>query len=115
MATRRMYCWDDLVPGKNASQAEALRQRIYHIVFTPIGALPQDPTWGLGIQDSLARAFTTSDFRTLEALTKRAVESDPEVTEATVTITKTGDRTATIDIRAKTTVADLQITETFTL
>lgn len=113
--TRRMYCWDDLSPGKNASEAEALRQRIYHIVFTSIGALPQDPTWGLGIQDALARALSDTDYRTLEALTKRAIEADPQVTEATVTITKTGERTATVDIRAKTTVGDLQITETFSL
>ena len=78
--------FEDITPGRAAEGASALQMRVWHIVESPVGTIPQDPTAGWGLRKRLG-SKTTGDLRTEAAIGRAAIKKDREVREATVSIT----------------------------
>jgi phage baseplate assembly protein W len=83
--------YEDITPGRPATGLDALRMRVWHIVETPVGRLPQDPTWGWGLRRRLGTKTTAGDLKTEAAIGREALRKDPEVRDATVTIARLTD------------------------
>lgn len=78
--------YEDITPGRPATGLDALRMRVWHIVETPVGRLPQDPTWGWGLRRRLGVKMTVGDLKTEASIGREAIRKDPEVQDATVVI-----------------------------
>lgn len=98
---RQMGGFADLTPGRASDGVRAIQERAYRIIDTPVGALPQDPEWGWGLADQIGIGLAPGDLRVLEQVGRAAFKRDPEIVEATVTITLDGNR-ATVNAHLET-------------
>lgn len=107
---RQMGGAEDVTIGRTATGVEAVRMRAYHILDTPPGGLPQDPEWGWAIRDMLGQGLEPGDLRTAEAIGREAFKRDPEILDAEVSITLTGERSGRIDVKLQTVYGDTSLT-----
>ncbi len=99
---RMMGGYSDLTPGRAADGIAAIQMRVWHIVETPVGGLPQDPDWGWGLQDQIGVGLAPGDLRTEEQVGRAAIRRDPEVKDAHVTITEFAPNRYRVKIRLET-------------
>lgn len=81
----------DMIPGRHVRGGSALGARIWHIVISPKGSIPQDPTLGWGLPQKLGKKVTETSLKTEAAYGRDAIKQDPEVQDAIVTIEDEGD------------------------
>lgn len=96
---RQIGGFEDITPGRAADGIAALQMRAVHIIDTPPGGLPQDPEWGWGIRELIGENLGPGDLRLAEQVGRAAFRRDPEVKDATVTITPTGPASARVTVR----------------
>lgn len=94
--------YEDITPGRTADGVEALKMRVFHIIDTPPGALPQDPEWGWGLAQYIGEPVTDADIRLLAQIGRAAFRRDPEVHDATVEITVPSPGVARVNARLQT-------------
>lgn len=92
----------DYSPGRTVSGVDAVAQRCAHILDTATGGLPQDPEWGWSLRDALGVGLDDGDLTTLAAIGREAFRRDPEVLDATVTITAQGGNAFLVQVRLET-------------
>ena len=80
----------DMIPGRHVRGAAALGTRLWHIVISPKGSIPQDPALGWGLPAKLGKKVSGTSLKTEEAIGRNELKKDPEVRDATVTITDEG-------------------------
>lgn len=76
----------DMVPGRTVRGGSAIAVRVWHIVISPKGSIPQDPTIGWGLPLRLGTKATETSLKTEAALGRDELKKDPEVKDASVTI-----------------------------
>lgn len=106
---RQMGGYEDLTPGRTASGVEALRQRAYHLLDTPVGGLAQDPEWGWGIRDLIGIGLDADDLTTAAAIGREAFRRDPEILDASITFTEIAPNRYKVDIALSTVYGNTEI------
>ncbi len=76
-----------MTPGRNVSAGNAIGVRVWHIVISPKGSIPQDPALGWGLPLKLGTKASATSLKTEEAVGRDEIKKDPEVRDAKVTIT----------------------------
>ncbi len=84
---RHMGGYDDMTPGRNATAGNAIAVRVWHIVISPKGSIPQDPALGWGLPLKLGTKASATSLKVEEAIGRDEIKKDLEVADATVTIT----------------------------
>lgn len=80
----------DIVPGRTVRGGAALGARIWHIVISPKGSIPQDPAIGWGLPSKLGTKASETSLKMEAAFGREAIKADPEVEDAIVTIEDEG-------------------------
>jgi len=87
---RHIGGFEDITPGRVAEEGNALAMRIWHLVESAPGTIPQDPAAGWGLPRRLGKK-TTGDMKTEANIGRAAIKRDREVRDATVMITPRSD------------------------
>lgn len=90
----------DMIPGRQVRGANALGARLWHIVLSPKGSIPQDPALGWGLPAKLGKKVSETSLKTEAAIGRDELKKDPEVRDATVTITDEGGGSYRVRITA---------------
>lgn len=77
----------DMTPGRNASAGSAIVVRVWHIVISPKGSIPQDPALGWGLPLKLGTKASATSLKVEEAIGRDEIKKDPDVRDAQVSIT----------------------------
>lgn len=85
---KQMAGYSDIIPGRTARGGEAIAMRIWHIVESPKGSIPQDPSLGWGLPLKLGRKINDTSLKTEAAIGRAEIIKDREITDATVVITR---------------------------
>ncbi len=80
----------DMIPGRHVRGATALGTRLWHIVLSPKGSIPQDPALGWGLPAKLGKKASETSLKTEAAIGRDELKKDPEVRDVNVTITDAG-------------------------
>lgn len=99
----QISCPEDYRPGRTVRDAEAVAERVSHIIDTPPGSLPQDPEWGWAIRNLIGVGLEEGDLDTAAALGREAFRRDPEVLDADVLISKLSEGVYNISVGLSTT------------
>jgi hypothetical protein len=83
---KQMAGLSDIIPGRTVRGGSALAARIWHIVISPKGSIPQDPTIGWGLPARLGTKASETSLKMEAAFGRDAIKRDPEVKDAVVTI-----------------------------
>jgi hypothetical protein len=78
----------DMIPGRSVRGGAALGTRLWHIVISPKGSIPQDPARGWGLPAKLGKKASETSLKMEAAVGRDELKKDPEVRDATVTITE---------------------------
>lgn len=84
---RHMGGFEDLTPGRAADGIRAIEMRAWRIVESPVGSVPEDPDAGWGLSDKIGVGIAAGDIKTEEQIGRSALIRDPEILDASVTIT----------------------------
>lgn len=87
---KQMAGLSDIIPGRSVRGSAALGTRLWHIVISPKGSIPQDPALGWGLPAKLGKKVSGTSLKTEAAIGRDELKKDPEVRDATVTITDEG-------------------------
>lgn len=87
---KQMAGLSDMIPGRTVRGAAALGARIWHIVISPKGSIPQDPTRGWGLPSRLGKKASETSLKTEAAVGRDAIKQDSEIKDASVTIEDEG-------------------------
>lgn len=86
---RDLSCADDLEDDMAEVEGPALvAQAIYRRLYTPRGALWQDPDYGLDLRDYLSRRMTAAEIAAIPGDVVKEILKDERVERATVKLTK---------------------------
>lgn len=77
-----------MIPGRHVRGASALGTRLWHIAISPKGSIPQDPALGWGLPSKLGKKASETSLKMEAAIGRDELKKDPEVRDATVTITE---------------------------
>lgn len=106
---RMMGGFEDLTPGRASDGIAAIQMRAWHCLETPIGGLPQDPTWGWGLPDKIGVGLAPGDLKLEEQIGRAALKKDPEIRNATVAITMLDSTRMRVSIHLETTRGPIDI------
>lgn len=76
----------DITPGRSVRGGNGAIARIWHIVISPKGSIPQNPDLGWGLPLRLGHKASAQALRTEAALGAGELRKDPEIREASVEI-----------------------------
>ena len=79
--------FDDMTPGRNVTAGNAIVVRVWRIVISPKGSIPQDPALGWGLPLKLGTKASATSLKVEEAIGRDEIKKDPEVADASVSIT----------------------------
>ena len=96
----QMGGFSDLTPGHNVRGGTAIAARIWHIVLSPKGSIPADPSIGWGLPSKLGTKTNETSLKTEAALGRDEIKKDPEIRDAQVTITSLGGNSYRVSIFA---------------
>lgn len=92
--------YSDMTPGRNVRGGNAILVRIWHIVISPKGSIPQDPDLGWGLPSKLGTKTNATALKIEEALGRDEIKKDPEIEDASVTIADLGTGRFRVSIQA---------------
>jgi hypothetical protein len=84
---KHMGGYSDMTPGRNATAGNAIAVRVWRIVISPKGSIPQDPALGWGLPLKLGTKASATSLKIEEAVGRDEIKKDAEVSDAKVTIT----------------------------
>jgi hypothetical protein len=90
----------DITLGRTVRGGAGIVARIWHIVESPKGSIPQDPALGWGLSSKLGRKTNETSLKMEAAIGRDEIKKDPEVADATVTITNIGGNRYQVSIIA---------------
>lgn len=76
----------DMILGRHVRGAQALGTRLWHIVISPKGSIPQDPALGWGLPLKLGKKASETSLKIEAAIGRDELKKDREVQDVTVTI-----------------------------
>jgi hypothetical protein len=83
---KHMGGFSDMTPGRNVRGGSAIAVRVWHIVISPKGSIPQDPALGWGLPSKLGTKATETSLKVEAAIGRDEIKKDPEVRDASVKI-----------------------------
>ena len=77
-----------MILGRHVRKTQALGTRLWHIVISPKGSIPQDPALGWGLPLKLGKKASETSLKIEAAIGRDELKKDRDVQDVTVTITE---------------------------